>query len=115
MSTEELLKLQEFTNQMKVQLENNSHKGTIFDFKNFESIITELEYHKAKMFLAIRTKEWGAVKEYIADQANFLLALYNMFDLYDLDNSNIAYEINKQASMFIIKPIDEQSKDQSII
>jgi hypothetical protein len=109
-------KVRRFAEEMEIQLKNNSRKGTIFDFKDFEGIITELEYHKAKMMIAIRMGNLKASKEYIADSANFLLALGNLLELYEQDSENIpeCYELNKDVEIFIKKNVDEQSNNQKI-
>ena len=98
------------------QLINNSRKGSIFEFKDFEGIITELEYHKAKMMVAIRMNNIKAAREFIADSANFLLAIGNLLELYDEDSksSKDCYELNKEIEIFIKKNVDEQSNNQKI-
>lgn len=110
-------KFNNFTNSMLNELNNNSYKGSIFEFTNFEKIITELEYHKSKMFLAIRLKNKQAIKEYIADTANYLLALGNSFSLYDNEFINKltdeSFEINRETDVLIKKTIP--SKNQSLI
>jgi hypothetical protein len=109
-------KLKRFSEEMEKQLVNNSRKGSIYDFKDFEGIITELEYHKAKMMIAIRMKNFEAVKEYIADSANFLLALGNLFKLYDEDteSSTECYELNKTVDIFTKINVNQQSDNQKI-
>lgn len=77
--------LERFKQAMLLELNNNSHKGSILEFKDFSAIITELEYHKAKLFIAIKVKDKKAIREYIADTANNLVALGNLFDLYSQD------------------------------
>lgn len=110
-------KFNNFTNSMLTELSNNLYKGSIYEFTNFEKIITEIEYHKAKMFLAIRLKNKQAIKEYIADTANFLLALGNSFGLYDnefIDKSKgDSFEINKEINILI--KTSTPSKNQSLI
>lgn len=78
-------KLIRFVKQMQIELEHNQHKGSIFEWKDFDTMIAELEYHKSKMLLAIRSNNKGAVKEYLADCANILLAIGNLGGLYDED------------------------------
>lgn len=105
-----------FADDMISELRKNQHKGSILDFKNFEEIITELEYHKAKLFLAIRVKNTGAIREYLADTGNFLIAIGNLFKVFDEPrNETQCFEINKQTDMFITKSVDDQSKDQKLI
>lgn len=74
-----------FTDQMIREMQNNSHKGSILEWNNFDNMICELEYHKAKMMLAIRSNDKPAIKEYIADCANILMAIGNLGGLYDED------------------------------
>lgn len=109
-----LLKIDKFKDQMIKELESNSYKGSIDDFKNFDSIISELEYHKAKLLLAIRLDKKQAVKEYIADTANFLFALGDIGGLYDDDfeDSTKSFEINKEVDIFV--EMDLPSDCQSI-
>jgi len=110
----EVSSVRKFGDMMISQLANNAHKGSILDFKNFEGIITELEYHKAKLFLAIRVKNKGAIREYLADTANFLLAIGNLFDVIENTGGGECWEINKDVEIFIQKSVYEQSVGQSI-
>lgn len=113
---EEILLIEKFKNDMIIELQKNSHKGSILDFKNFNEIITEMEYHKAKLFLAIRVKNKGAIREYLADTANFLLAIGNLFEVYDNDNNiNECFEINKNVELFKKINISNQSKGQTLV
>ena len=90
-------KIEKFKNSMLKELKSNSYKGNILDFKNFNEIITQLEYHKAKMLIAIRCNDKHAIKEYIADSANFLLCLGNLYNLYN----DSFLDISSEASMEI--------------
>lgn len=112
---EEQRKIKRFSQQMHIELKNNRHKGSVLDFTDFNEIITELEYHKAKMFVAIRTKNYPAVKEYIADSANFLLAIGNIFGLYDKepDSLDITHELNDELITQV--HISEQKQNQNIV
>lgn len=106
MKAEEIQKIEKFKNWMIRELEvNEKNKGFITDFINFEKIITELEYHKAKLLIAIRCDNKHAVKEYIADTANFLFCLGNLGGVYDDDfidiSPNESIEIIKDHSIFI--------------
>lgn len=98
-------KVERFKESMLTEFKKNDpQKGSILDFTNFESIITELEYHKAKLMMAMRVDNKQAVKEYIADTANFLFALGNIGGLYEDDfpdvNDNESFEINKDVEIF---------------
>ena len=116
MNEEIKIKLERFKNQMLKELKNNQHKGLITEFTDFDKIMTELEYHKAKMIIAIRYDNKQAIKEYIADTANFLFALGNIGGLYDDDfidlNDNESIELNKDIEMF--KITSSPSVNQSI-
>jgi hypothetical protein len=109
--------IEKFKDDMMSELLKNRSKGTILDLKDFNTIITELEYHKAKLFLAIRMKNKGAIREYIADTANYLLAIGNMFDLYDEDGNdpNTCFEINKDAELFVELPTYKKSTNQKLV
>lgn len=82
-SLELLIKIDKFQNDMLIEIENNKYKENILDFKDINNIILELEYHKVKLFIAIRENHKNAIKEYIADLANILLALGNSFNIYN--------------------------------
>ena len=111
-----MIKIDRFSEQMKIELKNNSHKPPIVEFQDFNKIIVELEYHKSKIFMAIRDENRNAIKEYIADTANMLFALGNSFGLYDeeTEQSDFAHELNKGN---LIKRVDvkNQSKNQKLI
>lgn len=111
-------KVEKFKESMLSELESNSPtKGLITEFKDFNGIITELEYHKAKMMIAIRMDNKQAAKEYIADSANFLFCLGNLLGLYDDDfvdkADNESFEINKVGDIFI--KVNEPSLNQKKI
>lgn len=74
-------KVKEFSKLMQTELDANSHKGEWEDFTNQKDILLELEYHKSKLFLAIKEDDNDAIKEYSADCANILLCLLNSRDL----------------------------------
>lgn len=98
------------------EMQKNCHKGSVLDMDDFNQIITELEYHKAKLFLAIRVKNKGAIKEYLADTANYLLAIGNLFDVYDEDsNPDECYELNKNVELISKVNVNEQSKNQKLV
>lgn len=108
--------IDKFKDNMIIELQKNRHKGTILKFKDFNAIMTELEYHKAKLLLAIRVKNKGAIREYIADTANYLLAIGNLFGIYDDDdNPETCFEVNKNAELFVEIPCDEKSTDQKLV
>lgn len=105
-----------FADDMVSELIKNSHKESILEIDNFEQIVTELEYHKAKLFLAIRVKNYGAIREYLADCGNYLMAIGNFFDVFhSYGNNNKCFEINKEVDLFVEKNVEEQSKNQKLI
>ncbi len=105
-----------FADDMMSELRKNSHKGSILEFTDFDKIVTELEYHKAKLFLAIRLKNKGAIREYLADTGNFLVAIGNVCDVFsDERNEKECFEINKDVDHFVKKKVSEQSRDQHIV
>jgi len=113
MKTNEEILVELFKNDMLSELKKNHHKGSILNFCDFNQIITELEYHKAKLFLAIRMKNKGAIKEYLADVANYLLAIGNLFEVYNEEtNLDECYELNKDVDLFKKVYVNEQSKNQ---
>jgi hypothetical protein len=101
---EENNKIERFKNAMLKELKNNDHKGSILEFNNFDEIITQIEYHKAKLMIAIRLGNKQAAKEYIADISNLLFAFGNSDGLYDDDfvdiQENESFEINKDTEVF---------------
>lgn len=108
--------IERFKENMLLELKKNNHKGSILDFNDFNSIITELEYHKAKLFLAIRVKNKGAIREYLADTANYLLALGNLFNVYDdEDIIDKCFEINKDVELFREIDVENKSLNQKLI
>lgn len=112
---ETTLKTGRFLTAMIIELEHNKHKGSILDWQDFDNIIAELEYHKAKIFMAIRQENNEALREYIADTANILFALGNKFKLYEdyPKDTGITWELNKKV---LISPVavDKQSTEESL-
>ena len=80
---EEKIIIERFAKQMQIELEHNNHKGSVLEWNDYIEMIADLEYHKSKMMLAIRSKNKMASKEYIADCANILMAIGNLLRLYD--------------------------------
>lgn len=112
---QEKIKVKRFADQMLIELTHNQHKGSVLDWDGFDNMIMELEYHKSKMLLAIRAKNHDALKEYIADTANILLAIGNKFGVYNTDSKdeNICYELNKE-NLITGCRVDQCSRDQSL-
>jgi hypothetical protein len=66
-----------FSQIMQYELESNSYKGDWREFRNINNILLELEWHKAKLLIALKDNDSSKIKEYIADCANNLLFLSN--------------------------------------
>lgn len=107
--------IRRFADQMQIEMDNNSHKSNMMEWHDFEEMITELEYHKAKMFMALRAKNYNAMKEYIADCANLLLAIGNMHNLYQSEsvNNGVCHELNRLDMISEIL-VSNCSKNQSL-
>lgn len=113
---QEIIFVEKFKESMIRELKKNSHKGSILDFKDFNAIITEMEYHKAKMFLAIRMGNKGAIREYLADQANYLVAIANLFEVFEDDNElDFCYEIDKEVEHFKKISVINKSTNQKLV
>lgn len=110
------LKIERFKQQMVFEMRNNSHKGSIEGWDNYDEMMCDLEYHKAKMMMAITTGNIPATKEYIADCANLLMCIGNLFGLYDseLNNELKAHEINR-IDLIQSVPIENQAKNHTKI
>lgn len=82
---------------MQEQLENNSEKGSIFDWKikdDFPKWLYEFEYHKAKLIAALMAKDNEQTDEYISDLGNYLVSLMFQYPIniqksYTLTESKI--------------------------
>ena len=102
----DLNKIERFKSQMIIELDKNSKKGCIFDWKNINDKLIDLEYHKLKLYLAIKEKNLYAIKEYIADCSNILLSIGNEYDLYKSDSVNDKLESILVDNSIIIKKLD---------
>lgn len=74
-----------FALEMQNQLDNNAihpEKENWREFTNVGDILWELEYHKAKLLLALKCNNQTAIREYIADCGNILMFLGNAFNMY---------------------------------
>jgi len=83
-------KIERFSRSMALELVENSHKGSIFDWcdnSSFEVWLYEFEYHKAKLIAAVMAKDKEQKKEYCADLANYLMALSEREEFYILQKS----------------------------
>lgn len=71
-----------FMKQMLKENKDNIVKGNILEWDNVDEMLIDLEYHKAKLYFALKSKNPEGVKEYLADCANILLAIGNSWELY---------------------------------
>jgi hypothetical protein len=71
-----------FKQQMIKENKDNAEKGDILTFTNVDQALLELEYHKSKLYFALKAQKPERVKEYLADCANFLLTIGNAWELY---------------------------------
>ncbi len=94
---EEAITLFRFKLQMEIELKVNKHKGSFLEWKGIGKKITDLEYHKAKMLIAIRVGDMISVKEYIADCANILMAMGHELGVYDnsLEDTDLVSELKE--------------------
>ena len=76
-------KLAWFARDMQRELRHNLHKGDWETWKNPIEIIAELEYHKAKLIMAIREKNREAAREYLADCGTILMFYGNAYGLFE--------------------------------
>ena len=66
----------EFANLMQKELNANSHKGDWHIFcenQNIAQLFFELENHKAKLLIAMKSKDMEKIAEYVADCGNALM------------------------------------------
>lgn len=86
----------EFAKQMQNELFANvrKHGNGWRNWRDVDAMLNELEYHKAKLIIALNPKkgkaDYALVKELIADCANFLLFIGNAGNLY-LDDATGSY------------------------
>lgn len=90
--------IENFSHEIKRQIELNSDKGNLLEWNDIGHILYELDYHKAKLLIAIKQNNPYAIKEYIADCASILLALGNCYGIYNEKDTtktkvNISYTI----------------------
>lgn len=68
---------------MTFELKANEHKGDWSDWRDVTAMLSELEWHKAKLMHALRDNDKDRVREYIADCANILMFIGNAGYLYE--------------------------------
>lgn len=71
-----------FAQEMKNELQSNMHKGDWREWNDTTKMFQELEYHEDKLSKAIQSGNREAIKEHLADCANFLLMIGNAYGLY---------------------------------
>ncbi len=86
---------------MQNELNANKKKGDWKDWKDVKNMINELDYHKNKMIFALTSMDIKGMKEYLADTANILMFIGNLYHLY-----NDADKIKLKESVFNT-PIDK--------
>lgn len=80
--------VENFAKSMQIEIDNNANKGSILDWQGLESKVSDLEYHKAKLMLAIKENNRDAIREFIADCSNILMSIGYEFDLYKKEPVN---------------------------
>lgn len=80
-------KVQRFAADMTRELKANEHKGNWEEWGTVEEMICELEYHKAKLLIALREGDKSRVREHLADCGNILMFIGNAGGLYEADSS----------------------------
>lgn len=108
----EEIKLIRFMRQMGIEQDNNEHKGSILAWDGLEDKIYDFEYHKAKLMLAIKEENEDAIKEFIADCGNILLAIGNEFDLYNEESINDEKTQVTKESVFKEATLEEAKKQR---
>lgn len=74
-----------FADQMKSELRANAHKGDWRTWSDVTEMVNELDYHIMKLKKELRFESENnpdRIKEYLADNANFLLMIGNAYGLY---------------------------------
>lgn len=77
-------KILNFSKEMQKQININTKLGktTWEEWGNIKEILVDLEYHKAKLMIALKEDNIGALREYIADCGNILMFLGNACGMY---------------------------------
>lgn len=76
-------KVERFAADMTRELEANAHKGLWEEWDDVNEMIAELEWHKAKLLMAMREGDKDKVREHLADCGNILMFIGNAGNLYD--------------------------------
>lgn len=105
MKKETLFAVRLFRSAMIKELRNNQRKGDILEWEGLESKIVDLEYHKAKLLIAIRQKNKFAIREYMADCANILMSIAHECGALEMDDLNTEWESVMIGHPIVTKPI----------
>lgn len=103
-----------FARDMQAELRQNAHKGNWEGWGTPESMLLELEYHKAKLLIALRDKKPDLIREYLADCGNFLLFIGNHHGLYEpmsvetIQIDNLYTEEANRAATAMVRMICQQ-------
>ena len=76
-------KVKWFAQDMQTQLRDNAPKGDWEKWQGLNDKLIELEYHKAKLLIALRGKNKSLIREYLADCGNILMFIGNEIGLYE--------------------------------
>lgn len=106
-------KILNFARTMEIELANNDHKGDVFKWRGISDKLIDLEYHKAKLLIAIKANDKVAIQEFLADCANTLLSIGNEYRLYDQLPVDSPTATTIKDDIFHHMPIDEAKKKKS--
>lgn len=85
-----------FAMNMQKQLDINTElkNQNWHNYTDIKNILIDIEYHKAKLLMALKEDNPGAIAEYIADCANILMFLGAAIGMYNHpDHSKNVYEM----------------------
>lgn len=100
MNEQDKLKLIRFVASMEIEQVNNEYKGAITDWDaSVEEKMFDFDYHMAKLHIAMKEEKKGAIREFIADCANILLAIGDSYGVYDKmpGNNEKCYSLKEPA------------------
>jgi hypothetical protein len=67
--------VQKFAEHMQREIDANAHKGDWHEFMDSDGILSEIEWHKAKLLFALKDANKDRITEHAADCANFFMML----------------------------------------
>lgn len=94
---------------MKIEMQNNAHKGDMTQWTGLERKFVDLEYHKAKLLFAIKEQKKFAIREYIADCANILMSIGIETGVYLLAQENDGLESIMSKDCISIASLQKES------